>query len=83
MPEVIIINHDTPIKRFNQWICLLVGLWRSLWYWADVDGCDYTQTEIDIPALVTVNRCEVCGDVEVIWKPLPSDWEAQTQKEKP
>jgi len=71
----IIINHDVPTKRFNKWICFVMGIWRSMRHQAHVSGCDYMEIEADIPALVTVNRCEVCGDVEIMWTPLPDGWE--------
>ena len=52
----------------NRWICLLVGLWRSLRHWALVDGCDYEDQEVDVPALVTTSKCPICGRWSVDWK---------------
>ena len=52
----------------NRWICVIVGLWRSLRHFAHVSGCDYVEQENDVPALVSTSRCEICGTWAVDWK---------------
>ena len=61
------------MKIINRWICKIVGLYRSVCCRANVDGCDLVEQEVDIPALVTVSQCEVCGRYSIGWKKMPLD----------
>ena len=54
--------------------CLLRGLWRT-WKsrartrnWTAIEGHDWANEEEDIPALVTISRCETCGITDMVWR---------------
>jgi len=58
----------SEIRYVNRWICKIVRLWRSVRYGANIDGCDWVEQEVDIPALVTTSKCEICGRWDTSWK---------------
>lgn len=51
----------------NRWICVLVGLWRSLWHGANVSGHDFVEDAVVEGARVEILRCEICGHYEMGW----------------
>jgi hypothetical protein len=52
----------------NRWICFIVRWYRSIRYGANIDGHDWVEEEVDVPALVTISKCEICGEYDVSWK---------------
>lgn len=54
--------------RLNRWICLLVGLWRTLWCGVPVSGCDFCVEEENILARVQTSKCDICGRYCCAWE---------------
>jgi len=67
--EIIIKCWGNDMKKL---ICWFKTLYRSLHTFPSypMSGHDFVDEEVDIRALVTTSKCEVCGKYEVYWESI-------------
>lgn len=65
--RALLVITNYTVRIMNRWICWLKTIWRSLEIGYPMSGHTYQDLEYHKGCDVTVNKCEMCGDLDISW----------------